>query len=84
MWGTKMSGPSGVRRYEIRVMGQLDPLWIEWFNGLSLEVDPDGVTRLWGPVADQSALRSVLERIFDLNVPLLSVRELPDVQREDS
>ena len=35
-----------------------------------------GVTTLTGPVADQSALRGILSKIWDLNLTLISVRRI--------
>lgn len=63
------------RRYEIVVGGQLDRYWAGWFEGLAIEPLPGGQTRISGELPDQSALRGVLERIFDLNLPLISVVE---------
>jgi hypothetical protein len=59
--------------YEIRIRGHLDKDWTEWFHGLTLTHTCDGHTILTGPVADQSALRSVLNRIWNLNLALISV-----------
>ena len=64
-------------RYDIRVRGHLDPRWGAWFDGLSLTRHGDGTTVLHGPVADQSALHGVLQRLRDLGVPLVSVLAAP-------
>jgi len=61
--------------YEIIVAGQLDSHWMGWFDGLALEALPNGQTRISGELQDQSALRGVLERIFDLNLTLISLVE---------
>lgn len=69
------------RQYEIIVEGQLDRHWSGWFEGLALEALPDGQTRISGELPDQSALRGVLDRIFDLNLTLISlVEKTPHVQ----
>jgi len=71
------SGSTGqVPRYEIRVEGQLDSLWSEWFDGLTLSHGDDGNTMLVGPVADQAALHGLLAQVRDLGLPLLSVNRL--------
>jgi hypothetical protein len=59
--------------YEIRLQGRLDERWTSWFDGLTLEQDPDGVTVLRGWVPDQAALHGLLARLRDLGLPLISV-----------
>ena len=62
----------------LRIRGELDAAWSEWFDGLTVTV-VDGTTLLTGRIADQAALHSLLARIRDLGLPLLSVRrELDD------
>jgi hypothetical protein len=62
--------------YEIRVQGQLDEHWSEWFEGLALAHGPDGSTVLTGPVADGAALFGLLDRARDLGLTLLSVNRI--------
>ena len=57
----------------IRVKGHLDPSWQERLEGLQIEHDPDGPSRLFGPLQDQSALYGVLTRIHHLSLTLLSL-----------
>ena len=59
--------------YEIRIMGRLDPHWSEWFSDLKLTHLEDDETLLSGLLPDQAALHSLLERIRDLNLTLISV-----------
>jgi hypothetical protein len=59
--------------YEIRLQGRLGPRWSAWFDGLAVTAGPDGTTVLRGPVADQSALHGLLQRLRDLGLPLISV-----------
>ena len=65
-------------RYEIRLGGQLDSRWSEWFEGLTLITDADGFTTLTGLVIDQAALHGLIRRVSDLGVPLISVNILHD------
>ncbi len=58
--------------YQIQVQGKLDQDWSDWFRGMTV-VFEGGVTTLAGPVADQAALRGILNRIWDLNLTVLSV-----------
>ncbi|MCL4560983.1 MAG: hypothetical protein M1281_10250 [Chloroflexi bacterium] len=64
--------------YQIRVQGNLDPKWSDWFDGLKWTTT-SGVTTLNGEVADQAALFGILAKIRDLNLPLLSVRRVKKV-----
>jgi hypothetical protein len=63
-------------RYEIRLKGHLDSRWAAWFDGLSLTSETDGTTIICGPVADQSALHGLLQKVRDLGVPLVSVTQV--------
>jgi hypothetical protein len=64
--------------YEIRVKGNLDPQWTDWFDGFALTVQENDETLLTGPVADQPALHGLLARIRDLGLPLLSVQQVKE------
>ena len=73
--------------YEIRLQGHLDIKWSEWFYGMTITHERDGVTTLCGPLPDQIVLHSVLDRIRDMNLPLLSVQQIvsdePTINNED-
>ena len=66
--------------YQIRVRGQLDDTWSQWFNGLTLTCeqlsDGTSITTLTGLVADQPKMRGLLARMWDLNLTVLSVERL--------
>jgi hypothetical protein len=72
-----VSGHTGIPQYEIRVKGHLAPRWTAWFDGLSLIAEDDGTTVIRGPVIDQAALHGVLQRLRDVGIPLVSLRQLP-------
>jgi hypothetical protein len=59
--------------YEIRIQGHLDERWTTWFDGMTVEPEPAGVTVLRGAVIDQTALHGLLARLRDLGLPLISV-----------
>jgi hypothetical protein len=59
--------------YNIRVKGNLDPKWSDWFDGMAIQAQPDDETLLTGQVADQAALHGMLAKIRDLGLPLLCV-----------
>ena len=62
--------------YEIRVAGQLDARWATWFDGLEITRGADGTTCITGEVSDQAQLHSVLARIRDLGLDLISVEAI--------
>ncbi len=51
------------------------PQWTDWFEGLSVTLQPDGTTLLSGPVVDQAALYGLLKKVRDLGMPLISVNQ---------
>ena len=69
--------------YTIRLKGQLDARWSDWFEGLSMTYRelPEDETILSGYLADQAALYGVLERIRDLNLPLIGVWRAGDARQ---
>jgi hypothetical protein len=62
--------------YEIRLAGRLHERWAAWFDGLSVRYADDGTTVISGPIADQSALHGLLQRVRDLGLALISVERL--------
>ncbi len=58
---------------EIKLKGYLDPHWADWFSGLTMAHLEGYGTLLSGTLSDQAALHGLLERIRDLNIPLISV-----------
>ena len=62
--------------YEIRVKGNLDPKWGDWFNGLDITPAADDTKLLSGTVADQAALYGVLLKLHNLGLVLLSVQRI--------
>lgn len=60
--------------YELRVEGHLDDYWVEWFEHFELTRARDGTTALRGPVEDQAALHSLLNKVRDLGMVLISVQ----------
>ena len=67
--------------YQIVVRGHLHEKWADWFSGLTITSEnlPDGsaITRLTGALKDQAALRGVLIKLWDLNLVLISVQQIP-------
>ncbi|HEX6555904.1 MAG TPA: hypothetical protein VF026_24305 [Ktedonobacteraceae bacterium] len=76
--------PSQPAVYQIRLKGHLGREWTHWFGGLAITALDTGETLLTGPVVDQAALHSVLRKVRDLGIPLLSVNPVKPGQAEAS
>ena len=66
--------------YRIRLLGCVDARWADWFGGLSLTEDRAAgcrpVSTLTGLVPDQAALRGIMNKLWDLNLTLITVERL--------
>ena len=65
--------------YEIKIHGHLDTKWSEWFYGMTITHERDSSTTLCGRLPDQTILHSVLDRIRDMNLQLISVEQIASV-----
>jgi hypothetical protein len=68
--------------YLIRIKGHLGPQWSDWFEDMTIALEPDGDTVLTGPVVDQSALYGLLRRLRDIGLPLISVTPASPTQAD--
>ena len=62
-----------MQKIEIRVKGQIDRSWSDWFGGLTINHTPRGETVLAGSIRDQAELRGMLFRLADLGLELVSL-----------
>jgi hypothetical protein len=61
--------------YEILVEGRLDPCWSEWLEGMCITPHESGGTLLSGALPDQCALYGLLNRLRDMNLKLVWMRQ---------
>ena len=77
--GLKLETPA---IYRIRVQGRLDENWADRLGGMDITTDATGdklpVTILLGHLADQAALSGILNTLYELHLPLLSVENLDE------
>ncbi len=70
--------------YQIKVQGKLNEQLSDWLSGLDISYSQVGlevqISTLTGPVADQAALRGILNKLWDLNLTLLAVARLDNHQ----
>jgi hypothetical protein len=62
--------------FEIRVKGQLDESWSDWLEGLEVKLVDNGDMILTGQLGDQAALMGTLNKLYGLNLTLLSVSKV--------
>jgi hypothetical protein len=76
--------PSQPVVYQIKIKGQLNSQWTDWFEGLTITLEENGDTVLTGPVVDQAALHGLLKKVRDLGMPLVSVNPVETGQTDAS
>lgn len=63
--------------YKLSVLGYIDSCWADRMGGMTItscfETDNKPITTLEGSVSDQSELLGILNSIYELHLPLLSV-----------
>jgi hypothetical protein len=65
----------GKMAYQIEVNGLLDVEWADWFNGVQIEYG-EGTTILTAGGIDQSGLRGILCKLWDLNLTVISMNRV--------
>jgi hypothetical protein len=58
---------------EIKVKGQLDEEWSDWFEGMTITHTERDETVFTGSVADEAAMYGILSGLRDLGLQLISV-----------
>ncbi len=71
------------RLYSIVIAHLLDETWKEWFDGMNISPTEDGSTLLTGVLNDSTALHSVLNKIRNLNMDLVSVSFNEVAEKDD-
>lgn len=64
--------------YQIRLKGHLDRQFIDWFEGMTIDLEEDGETVLTGLVVDQAALHGLLKKVRDTGLPLISLNPIEE------
>ena len=68
--------------YCIKIKGEIDTSWQDWFDGVTIAPTDDGNTVLSGGITDQAALHGVLKKIRDLGLPIISVIPNQTIRKE--
>ncbi len=63
--------------YRIGILGTLEKKWSDYCGGMTIEhaivLDQNPITILTGLLADQSALVGVINTLYDMGCPIISV-----------
>ena len=68
--------------YHIRIQGHLDKQWANWFDRVTISHEENGETLIICTDADQAYLYSLLKKIRNLGLPLLSLQQVRPSQDE--
>ncbi len=64
-------------RYRIKVYGAVNKRWFAYYDDMVLEKEDEGeerpYTTITGQVADQAALLGILNLLYDMHLPLISI-----------
>jgi len=63
-----------MQQIEIRVKGQINSQWSEWFGGLTISHSDPEETVLSGLIQDQAALYGIISCLRDLGLSMYSLR----------
>ena len=77
--GMKLETPA---TYRIRVQGEMNASWLDRLGNMAITSDTASdkppVTILVGHLSDQAALSGVLNTLYEMRMPLLSVENLDE------
>ena len=71
-----------MQNVKIRVKGQIDEHWSDWFDDLTVTHTDQNETVLTGPIVDQAALHGLLAKLRDLGLPIVSVNLSEEADQE--
>jgi hypothetical protein len=68
-----------VSLYQITIQGKLGSNWSHWFDSMAVTTQSNSdITILSGEITDQPKLRGILNKLWDLNLCIISVIKLKD------
>lgn len=67
-------------KYEIKICGQLDNSWLNWFGEAQAQVetlaDDNAITTISNVVMDQAGLVGLIRRLHGHGIVLISIRQV--------
>jgi hypothetical protein len=73
--------------YRIEISGHLKEKWVAWLNGMVIEITGQQGkknTVIKVAIPDQAALRGILNKLWDLNLTLISVIQVDDSEGKEN
>ncbi len=77
----RLSAGNHGSHFEIHVKGHLDESWRDWLEGLEVTLLDDGEMILFGHIGDQAALMGTLNKLYSLNLTLLSLSKVDHTKK---
>lgn len=81
-WAISPDNLNAKSSYEIKIFGELDRQWSDWFDGAEVTTDFTDKryprTSLICSRIDQAKLRGILNKIWDMNAYVISVIQISD------
>lgn len=72
-----------MQQVEIRIKGQINERWSEWFGCLTISQLAPGETILTGRVQDVAALYGIISRLRDLGLKLTSLSAVEVIENQN-
>lgn len=66
--------------YQVKVWGRITEHLVDWSEGMTVAFE-DNITTI-NAVVDQSSLRGIVTRLWDLNVTLISINRISTITEE--
>jgi hypothetical protein len=71
--------------YRIQVEGELNQKWSDRLGGMTISVEHNeneqAITTLQGPLPDQAALAGVLNTLYELHLPVITVEYIVEKEK---
>jgi hypothetical protein len=73
--------------YQIKIQGRIEPNWSDRMAGMQIRITlkqtTSPITILEGEVSDQAALLGVLNSLYELHLPIISVTVIPHLEGKE-
>jgi len=78
-----MNKKTNILEYQIRIQGHLPNDWSDWMGNVKITNLPNGETIILGEGIDQARLHGLLQRIRDLGLNLIEVKQIESETKKE-